>query len=59
VLPVAAYRERYGVTIALPTVVGHEGAAGAVEPSMSEGERRDFDRSAETLRDAARSIGVG
>ena len=26
-VPVAAYRERYGVTIALPTVVGRAGAA--------------------------------
>jgi hypothetical protein len=56
VLPVAAYRERYGVTIALPTVVGREGAAGDLEPSMSEDERRGFERSASTLRDAARSI---
>lgn len=59
VLPVAAYRERYGVTIALPTVIGHEGAAGAVEPSMSDEERRAFERSAATLKDAARSIVVG
>jgi len=56
VLPVAAYRERYGVTIALPTVVGREGAAGDLEPSMSEDERRAFERSASTLRDAAHSI---
>jgi L-lactate dehydrogenase len=58
VLPVAAYRERYGVTIALPTVVGREGAAGELEPSMSENERRAFERSAATLREAARGIGV-
>jgi L-lactate dehydrogenase len=58
VLPVAAYRERYGVTIALPTVVGREGAAGELEPSMSEHERRAFERSAATLREAARGVGV-
>jgi L-lactate dehydrogenase len=58
VLPVAAYRERYGVTIALPTVVGREGAAGELEPSMSEHERRAFERSAATLREAARGIGA-
>ena len=56
VMPVAAYRKRYGVTIALPTVVGREGAAGDLEPSMSEEERRGFERSAETLRAAARRI---
>jgi L-lactate dehydrogenase len=58
VLPVAAYRERYGVTIALPTVVGREGAAGELEPSMSENERRGFEHSAATLREAARTVGV-
>jgi L-lactate dehydrogenase len=58
VMPVAAYRERYGVTIGLPTVVGRQGAAGELEPSMSEHERRAFERSAATLRDAARRIGV-
>src|SRR5918992_993360 len=58
VLPVAAYRERYGTTIALPTVVGREGAAGELEPSMSEDERRAFESSAATLREAARGIGA-
>ena len=56
VLPVAAYRERHGLTIALPTVVGREGAAGELEPSMSEGERRAFEHSAATLRKA--TVGV-
>ena len=58
VMPVAAYPERYGVTIALPTVVGREGAAGELEPSMSEDERVAFERAAATLREAARGIGV-
>jgi L-lactate dehydrogenase len=56
--PVAAYRESLGVTIALPTVVGSRGAVNELEPSMSDVERRAFERSAATLRDAARSIGV-
>jgi L-lactate dehydrogenase len=58
VMPVAAYRERYGVVIGLPTVVGRDGAAGELEPSMSESERHAFERSAWTLRDAAQRIGV-
>ena len=56
VLPVAAHRERYGVTIALPTIVGRDGAAGELEPSMSEPERAAFRRSVETLREAARMV---
>jgi L-lactate dehydrogenase len=56
VMPVAAYRERYGVAIGLPTIVGRTGAAGELEPSMSARERRAFERSAATLREAARRI---
>jgi L-lactate dehydrogenase len=59
VLPVAAYQERYGVTIALPTVVGRDGAGESLEPSMSDEERRGFAGSAEALREAARGIGLG
>jgi L-lactate dehydrogenase len=58
VMPVATYRARYGVAIGLPTVVGRGGAAGELEPSMSEQERRAFERSAETLREAAGSLRV-
>jgi L-lactate dehydrogenase len=54
VLPVAAHRERYGVTIALPTILGREGAAGDLEPRMSDDEHRRFEHSVTTLRDAAR-----
>jgi L-lactate dehydrogenase len=56
--PVAAHRESLGVTIALPTVVGSQGAVNELEPSMSAEERRAFERSAATLRDATRSIGA-
>jgi L-lactate dehydrogenase len=56
VLPVAAYREHYGVTIALPTIVGRAGAAGDLEPSMSADERHAFQASAATLRQAARGV---
>lgn len=58
VMPVAAYRERYGVTVALPTIVGRDGALGDFEPAMSDEERRGLEQSAATLRDAARGIGV-
>jgi L-lactate dehydrogenase len=58
VLPVAAYHERYGVTVALPTVLGRTGAVADLEPAMSGEEREAFERSIETLRDAARGIGV-
>jgi L-lactate dehydrogenase len=56
VLPVAAYREHYGTTIALPTVVGRPGASRDLEPSMSADERHAFEASAATLREAAQGI---
>jgi L-lactate dehydrogenase len=58
VLPVAAHRERYGVTIALPTILGRDGALGELVPAMSDDERRRFEHSARTLRVAAHDIGV-
>jgi L-lactate dehydrogenase len=58
VMPVAAYRERYGVTIALPSVLGREGVRADLEPGMSDEERAAFERSVETLRDAARGVGA-
>jgi L-lactate dehydrogenase len=57
-LPVAAYREAFGVTIALPTVVGQQGATNELQPSMSDEERGAFEHSAATLRDAAGGLGV-
>jgi L-lactate dehydrogenase len=58
-LPVAAYRERYGVTLALPTVLTRTGAGAEIEPTMSGEEREAFERSVETLRHAGQGIGVG
>jgi L-lactate dehydrogenase len=59
VLPVATHHERFGVTTALPTVVGRAGALGVLEPSMSADERSEFERSVETLRSAGKSLGIG
>jgi L-lactate dehydrogenase len=53
VLPVGAHRDGYGVVVGLPTVVGRDGPARELEPSMSDDERAAFNRSVATLRDAA------
>jgi L-lactate dehydrogenase len=58
VLPVATHRERYGVTVALPTVLARTGAVADLEPAMSMEEREAFEQSIETLRDAGQGIGV-
>jgi len=58
VLPVAAHQKGHGVTIALPTVVGRDGARGVLEPGMSDDERRGFEHSVQTLRDAVEGLGI-
>jgi L-lactate dehydrogenase len=52
VFPVASYQRRYGVTLALPTVLGHGGAVSVFEPQMSPEERHALERSAEQLGSA-------
>jgi L-lactate dehydrogenase len=58
VMPVATYREQFGVTLGLPTVVGREGAVVELEPAMSAEEREALEQSAETLREAAQGVGA-
>jgi L-lactate dehydrogenase len=56
VLPVAARVERYGVTIALPSVVGRQGVVASLMPSMSDDEGDAFAHSVATLREAVAGI---
>ena len=56
VLPVAPYAEQYGIHIGLPAVVGREGVRAVLEPAMSDDERRAFERSVETLREAVSGL---
>ena len=53
VFPVASFQAAYGVTLALPSVVGREGVVRVLEPPMSADERAQLERSAERLRVAA------
>ena len=50
VFPVASYQADYGVTLALPSVVGREGVIRVLEPPMSADERAQLQRSADRLR---------
>jgi L-lactate dehydrogenase len=54
VLPVAAYHDKYGVTLSLACVLGAGGVQQMHEPAMTDEERAALDRSAEALRAAAR-----
>jgi len=50
IFPVASYQAGYGVTLALPSVVGREGVIRVLEPPLSADERAQLQRSAERLR---------
>ncbi|HET9849844.1 MAG TPA: lactate dehydrogenase, partial [Candidatus Dormibacteraeota bacterium] len=53
VFPVASYQAAYGVTLALPSVVGRQGVIRVLDPPMSADERSQLEQSAERLRRAA------
>jgi L-lactate dehydrogenase len=59
VFPVASYQAAYGVTLALPSVVGRGGVIRVLEPAMSADERGQLERSADRLRTASVRVRSG
>ena len=53
VVPIGSYRERFRVTLSLPSVLGRGGVRETFEPQLEPGEEALLERSAETLRSAA------
>jgi L-lactate dehydrogenase len=58
IFPVASYQAAYGLTLALPTVVGRGGVIRVLEPPMSADERAQLQRSAERLQAAGHRLRV-
>ena len=58
VFPVASYQATYGVTLALPSVLGRGGVIRVLDPPMSADERAQLQRSAERLQDAGHRLRV-
>lgn len=56
VFPVASYQATYGVTLALPSVVGRGGVIRVLDPPMSADERVQLQRSAERLQAAGHRL---
>jgi L-lactate dehydrogenase len=52
VIPIGSFNPRYGVTLSLPSVLGHKGVTRIIEPEMSKEEESALQRSADTLRNA-------
>jgi L-lactate dehydrogenase len=60
ILPVAAYHDRYGVTLSLVSVLGAGGVQQMRDPSMSADERAALENSAAALRQASqRALAIG
>lgn len=60
VVPIGAYNEAFGVTLSLPSVLGRQGVASVLPPTLSEEEGAKLEQSAETLRHArTRALGGG
>jgi L-lactate dehydrogenase len=56
-IPVGSYQREFGVTLSLPSVVGHAGVLEVMQPEMSPAERSALKKSAEGLRNALQRVG--
>jgi L-lactate dehydrogenase len=56
-IPVGSFQSEFGVTLSLPSVVGHAGVLEVMQPELSSQERSALERSAEGLRNALQSVG--
>jgi L-lactate dehydrogenase len=52
VIPIGSYQKDFGVTPSLPSVLGRRGIIEMLEAEMSDEERRDLRKSADTLKEA-------
>ena len=56
VIPIGSYQQAMGVTLSLPSIVGRDGVVGVLEPNLSSEERRGLEMSADSLRNALRTV---
>jgi len=52
VIPIGSLQEQFGVTLSLPSVVGHGGVIEVLQPELSDEEREGLQRSAKAMKDA-------
>jgi L-lactate dehydrogenase len=56
-IPIGSFHSEFGVTLSLPSVVGHAGVLEVMQPELSSQERSALERSAEGLRNALQKVG--
>ena len=57
-MPVSSFNPEYGVSLALPSVLGRRGVERILRPEMSAQEREGLQRSADALRVAIAHLNV-
>ena len=56
-IPIGSYHHEFGVTLSLPSIVGHTGVLEVMRPELSPLESSALEGSAEGLRNALRRVG--
>jgi L-lactate dehydrogenase len=56
-IPIGSFQSEFGVTLSLPSVVGHAGVLEVMQPELSSQERSALERSAEGLGNALQRVG--
>lgn len=57
VIPIGSFNPSYGVTLSLPSVLGHQGVTRVLEPEMSDDEENALRHSADVLKSALAQLG--
>jgi L-lactate dehydrogenase len=55
-IPIGSYQREFGVTLSLPSIVGHAGVLEVMQPELSPAERSALEKSAEGLRNALQRV---
>ena len=55
-IPIGSYQREFGVTLSLPSVVGHAGVVEVMQPELSPAERGALEKSAEGLKNALQRV---
>jgi L-lactate dehydrogenase len=55
-IPIGSYQHALGVTLSLPSIVGRDGVVAALQPDLSPDEQSRLENSAESLRNALRTV---
>jgi L-lactate dehydrogenase len=55
-IPIGSYQHALGVTLSLPSIIGRDGVIAIFEPNLSSEEQIRLEKSAESLRNALRTV---